>query len=449
MTILNTTNFRARCLMTGLAVGVLTGAVAAVPSPQLAERDDRVRDSEGRRDKAPPSTNERANGQPGYGANDQNRYYADYEGRYRDGDGTSILNAMNQNGTSLVDAIQAAERQLNGKAIEARCRHGMGDTAAPMMDVTVVDNNGKMSVAMIDMTTGKVASTRAAGMTDGREMARDGRSRTDWNDGRNDRTARDASANGIAKASECIGKDVYDVNNRKIGDVDEIAIDEGRGRVAYVIVDLDGSIDRNIIVPWTAFRPASDDRIVLNTDVRLESAPEYRATSWKDMHTETYGRPISEYYHTTLYGTDDRTGDRVGEGMVTDSKDGKSRDETKANAKSMGMIKLSDVLGMNIKGASGEALGEIEDLVLDPSNGKISYAVLSFGGFLGFNDKLFAVPWTSLSARKDGSVVFPVTKERLERAPGFDKNNWPTMANQTFTNEVDSYYRNRTAGVTE
>jgi len=107
----------------------------------------------------------------------------------------------------------------------------------------------------------------------------------------------------------------------------------------------------------------------------------------------------------------------------------------------------SDLIGMDVVSQKGDKLGKIEDVVVHPG-GEPSYAVLSFGGTLGMGDKLFAMPWTVLrtvepdTAKKDSarSLVLPLDEKRLKAAPGFDKKNWPTMANRDWAKDVDAYY---------
>lgn len=108
--------------------------------------------------------------------------------------------------------------------------------------------------------------------------------------------------------------------------------------------------------------------------------------------------------------------------------------------------KASDVVGADVKNSKGENLGKVEELVIDPNTGAISYAVVSFGGFLGMGDKLFAVPFALLKAPevpegdRMANFTFDVEKSRLEKAPGFDKNNWPDVATPTWSQEIDRYY---------
>jgi sporulation protein YlmC with PRC-barrel domain len=91
--------------------------------------------------------------------------------------------------------------------------------------------------------------------------------------------------------------------------------------------------------------------------------------------------------------------------------------------------------------AEGEHLGNVDHIMLDVPSGRIAYAVLSFGGFLGMGDKLFAVPWQSLVLDIEKKCfVLNVSKERLKSAPGFDKDNWPTFADQQWARDIHTFY---------
>lgn len=98
----------------------------------------------------------------------------------------------------------------------------------------------------------------------------------------------------------------------------------------------------------------------------------------------------------------------------------------------------------NVVNTQGQDLGSIEDLMIDPQTARVRYAVLDFGGFLGIGDKLFAVPLEAFQVdRQNERLVLDVTKDRLESAPGFDKNNWPETADDTFVENVYDYYGKR------
>jgi sporulation protein YlmC with PRC-barrel domain len=97
--------------------------------------------------------------------------------------------------------------------------------------------------------------------------------------------------------------------------------------------------------------------------------------------------------------------------------------------------------GDEVINREGEKLGTIEGIMLDVPMGRIAYAVLSSGGFLGIGDKLFAIPWAALTLDTDNKCfILDASKERLEHAPGFDKDHWPTMADQAWAAHVHRYY---------
>lgn len=90
--------------------------------------------------------------------------------------------------------------------------------------------------------------------------------------------------------------------------------------------------------------------------------------------------------------------------------------------------KASSLIGMDVRNAQDERLGEIKDLVVDLNSGKISYAVLSVGGFLGIGDKYIAVPPSAFSFSDDQDrLVLNADKAKIENAPSFAKNNWPAV----------------------
>lgn len=105
------------------------------------------------------------------------------------------------------------------------------------------------------------------------------------------------------------------------------------------------------------------------------------------------------------------------------------------------VLSASTLNGDDVYNAKGEKLGSIKEIMLDVRNGKVCYAVVSFGGFLGMGEKLFAVPWSSMSVDTEAKrFVFDVAPERLQNAPGFDKDHWPNMADPTWAKTIHTYY---------
>src|SRR5262245_8997153 len=70
----------------------------------------------------------------------------------------------------------------------------------------------------------------------------------------------------------------------------------------------------------------------------------------------------------------------------------------------IGLWRGSKLIGENVRDANGKNVGKIEDLMID-SKGQVSFAVMSFGGFLGMGEKFFAVPWTAMRFEREGNDV--------------------------------------------
>ena len=99
------------------------------------------------------------------------------------------------------------------------------------------------------------------------------------------------------------------------------------------------------------------------------------------------------------------------------------------------------LLGNDVYNHKDENLGDIKETMLDMQTGKVSYAVLSYGGFLGLGEKLFAVPWNALTLDTvNKRFILKVDKTRLNDAPGFDADHWPDMSNPEWAKGIHSYY---------
>jgi sporulation protein YlmC with PRC-barrel domain len=97
--------------------------------------------------------------------------------------------------------------------------------------------------------------------------------------------------------------------------------------------------------------------------------------------------------------------------------------------------------GNRVASSDGEDIGKIKDIMLDVRSGRVAYAVLSSGGFLGIGDKLLAIPWNALTLdTQQKCFVVDMTAEHVKNAPGFDKDHWPSMADETWATSVHQFY---------
>ena len=110
--------------------------------------------------------------------------------------------------------------------------------------------------------------------------------------------------------------------------------------------------------------------------------------------------------------------------------------ETKRFAEHTGLFRSSAVVGSTVQDLAGKDAGKIEDLLVD-SRGDVAYAIVSFGGFMGIGDRLYAVPWNAVILDRDKRTVHvDVRKETLERAPSFPPDRWPDPNDREWGREV-------------
>lgn len=88
-----------------------------------------------------------------------------------------------------------------------------------------------------------------------------------------------------------------------------------------------------------------------------------------------------------------------------------------------------------------ESVGSVKEIMIDVPTGRVAYVVLSVGGFLSIGERLFAIPWNAFTLDEDRKCfILDIDKRRLENAPGFNKDNWPDMADPSWSSGVNSYW---------
>lgn len=84
-----------------------------------------------------------------------------------------------------------------------------------------------------------------------------------------------------------------------------------------------------------------------------------------------------------------------------------------------GEVQVSNLIGMDVRNAQGENVGEIDDILIG-KDGKVSYAIVSVGGFLGVGERHVQVPFSELQIQPDGrQVTYNTTKDALKQQPEY------------------------------
>ena len=104
------------------------------------------------------------------------------------------------------------------------------------------------------------------------------------------------------------------------------------------------------------------------------------------------------------------------------------------------LIASSKVVGTSVYNANGDDLGNIHDLMLEKRGGRVAYAVLSFGGFLGIGEKYHALPWSVLTYDEDkGGYYIGLTNDQLRNAPVFSEDELESIGSRDY-GRVSEYY---------
>ncbi len=250
----------------------------------------------------------------------------------------------------------------------------------------------------------------------------------------------------INKASSLLGMAVHTPDREKLGKVDDVVFDATSGRVAYVVVGSGGILgidEKRVAVPLSAFTPSADSStLVLNTTKdRLQMAQGLKPGHWPSINTTSWG---AERFWESPQGRDmsliDHNKTRVGKSESSANQAPSSVSQNTAANESNGgepakIDRAHYVYGMEVKDPQGERLGKISDIVFDLKRDEVSYTVLSTENpsGLSLHRRMIAVPITAYVPSPEGnSLVLNTTRAKVEAAPGFSNENWPSVNHPDF-----------------
>ena len=108
------------------------------------------------------------------------------------------------------------------------------------------------------------------------------------------------------------------------------------------------------------------------------------------------------------------------------------------------LIPSDKVEGTAVYNREGEKLGSIHSVMIDKISGKVAYAVMSFGGFLGMGDSYHPLPWHVLTYDTgQGGYVVDLDRNKLEEAPTYATSETPNWSDRRWGQQVHDYYGTR------
>jgi len=124
-----------------------------------------------------------------------------------------------------------------------------------------------------------------------------------------------------------------------------------------------------------------------------------------------------------------------------------AKEEDVAKSETRLLISANKVEGTNVDDAGGNRLGAIATVMIDKASGRIAYAVLSFGGFLGLGRSHYPLPWNQMryDTDRDGYVV-SLTEAQLKEAPHSESAAAMNWSDPSWTSKIDRHYPTLGAG---
>ena len=234
--------------------------------------------------------------------------------------------------------------------------------------------------------------------------------------------------------NEMIGAKVTNAEKERMGTIEDVVL-RSNGDVGYAVLSFGD--DKLFAVPWSVLKISSAPDAQLKENLitlpvgqeRLKQAPGFDKKAWPNMNGTAWLRQVDEFY--------------AGEARAE-----KRPAEAGLTAEPV-IFKASNLKGMKVDTASGETIGTIEEIVVDPAMGHVNYVALGVGRYLGTGEKIVAMPWTTLKVTKTGEgeaavgkLTSDIGKERLANAPEFKagKENWPAMASPDMQKRVREHY---------
>lgn len=268
----------------------------------------------------------------------------------------------------------------------------------------------------------------------------------------------------LHRASEIHGMQVRNTANKELGTIKDTIVDVRPGMIKYAALSYGGFLglgDKVFAVPWDALQhrhnvSSGDSYFVLDVDeATLKRSEGFDDSNWPNFTDPQFTGKIDTFYQKFRKPRHDANHQSnlsaARKDQVATSASAKTDNQKSGNAIATDqsaeplMLRGSVLVGMQVKNEAQKELGKVDDLVIEVNEGKIRYAALTYGGFLGLGDKLFAVPWKAFVFRhdisdKEMSLVLNMDETHLRKAKGFDQDKWPNFADPGITRELDTYY---------
>ncbi len=257
--------------------------------------------------------------------------------------------------------------------------------------------------------------------------------------------------------------DVFGSDGKKIGHINGMAIDAGRGRIAYAVVEFDHLADigdKNFAVPWKAldkqFDPKDVSKLTYAMNVnreQLKNARGFARNDWPNMCDMQWGREVHAFWKVSPYWEEREEGRLT---MRAEGQDAAPRDREPLRIEgtpvspghSGPMLRSADLKNHGVLDQGGKDIADLEAVMVDTQSGRCVYGILQFDKMPDLaKDYLHPVPWQSLRIAPAGedqskpldamfkdksafTITLNTPAEKVRNGPKFPEREWPNMTQQ-------------------
>lgn len=251
----------------------------------------------------------------------------------------------------------------------------------------------------------------------------------------------------LQRSDKVVGMNVEQQGGQRLGRIDDLVFNAD-GSIAYAVLAADGGGGMKYPVPWSQLQVTrgvgdkalngnvSNDRVSAHFDTsKLTGAPNFTGEWPKDRKIFT---DADAYY-----------GAGMGSGTAGGAERGDRGRTAEAGAgTSMMTMRASELRNQAVVDASGNAVGTISQVVLDPTDGRVNFVALSLNGAQGAGAKTIAVPWGVFKAaqvNEKNQVQLSVPPATLQNAPEFKSGDdaWKSMSEQAWLDGLYTHYQTK------
>jgi sporulation protein YlmC with PRC-barrel domain len=218
---------------------------------------------------------------------------------------------------------------------------------------------------------------------------------------------------GEIRADKLIGRNIQNPQNETIGEIKSVMLDQSGGKVDTVIVGVGGFLgigEREVAIGWKDLNISENGEKVTTalTKDQLKAMPEYKYADAKQRGT-VFGVPATNTNTAAAPRTTTTTTAPANTATAT--------------APAAGYVGASKLVGLNVRNAQGESIGEIKEVLIG-NNGAIQSAIVGVGGFLGVGERNVALAWNQLKLQRDSDqlkAMVNMTKDELKTMPEYQE----------------------------